>query len=169
MLTSVVTNFANSVRASQTRGYCRCVQHRHPERPTGVEGSPSNRKSGIRNPHNRCIFSPFHFSNRKYFAVLHPAFSPSTVLPPAQRSGHACHLSLATRQCPPNRDTGIRNSCKPRHFNRFQFSNRDKNALLHPEGISGSSSLPPCLFVSLPPSPCLRASVANLCDNVRLN
>src|ERR1700722_19936122 len=43
---------------------CRCVQHRHPERPTGVEGSllspssapptfpTSNRKSGIKTPPN---------------------------------------------------------------------------------------------------------------------
>jgi hypothetical protein len=31
----------------------------------------SNRKSGIRNPNNHCVFNRFHFSNRKYSAISH--------------------------------------------------------------------------------------------------
>jgi len=97
MLTSVVTFYDNETGPSSTASLlypppssaisnrkCRCVQHRHPERPTGVEGSvsslcstpptlsPSNRKSGIRNPNNRCISNHFHFSNRKYSAISCP-------------------------------------------------------------------------------------------------
>src|SRR6201997_2388353 len=98
MLPSVVRNFDNSTGPTSTTPLlhqlssssisnrkCRCVQHRHPERPTGVEGSASslsstpptlspsnpNRKSGIRNPHNRCVFNRFHFPNRKYSAIFH--------------------------------------------------------------------------------------------------
>ena len=134
---------------------CRCVQHRHPERPTGVEGSvsslcstpptfsPSNRKSGIRNPNNRCISNHFQFSNRKYSAIFS---APSA-------SNFQSLLS--------NRDTAIKTPDKPRHFNHFQFSNRDETQVLHPERIS--VSLPPRF--SLSKSLCLRASVPNLCDN----
>ena len=141
---------------------CRCVQHRHPERPTRVEGSvsslsstlpalsPSNRKSGIRNPHNRCVFNRFHFSNRKYLAISYHE--------------SASHSPLITRHCPSNRDTAIKNPDKPRLFSRFQFSNRDKMRVLHPE-ISELASLPasplrhfpashcPKLCVSVPPWP----------------
>jgi hypothetical protein len=147
---------------------CRCVQHRHPERPTGVEGSvsslcstpptlsPSNRKSGIRNPRNRRTFNHFHFSNRKYSAIFLEHRAPN--LQPPRSLG-------AIRRA--NRDAAIKTPDKPRHFNHFQFSNRDKTQVLHPERISGSASfsasLPPRF--SLSKSLCLRASVANLCDN----
>jgi hypothetical protein len=141
---------------------CRCVQHRHPERPTGVEGSPSslcstppttispsNRESGIRNPNNHRIFKRFHFSNRKYSAIFQEHRVPSLSPPDS------------------NRDAGIKISNKPHHFNHFQFSNRDKMRLSRPKRTSGNA----CLLTSRPPrfspseSPCLRASVANLCDN----
>jgi len=174
MLPSVVRNFDNSIGPSSTTPLlyqlsssaisnrkCRCVQHRHPERPTGVEGSvsslcstpptlsPSNRKSGIRNPNNRRIFKCFHFSNRKYLAIF------------PEHRGPNLHPTDS------NRDTAIKAPNKPRHFNHFQFSNRDKTQVLHPERISGSASfsasLPPRF--SLSKSLCLRASVANLCDN----
>ena len=121
----------------------------------------SNRKSGIRNPNNRCVFNRFHFSNRKYSAIFHHE--------------SASHSPLITRHCPSNRDTAIKTPDKPRLFSRFQFSNRDKMRVLRPEHISGDApfgpSLPPncSSLVSHPLSlglpPCLRASVANLCDN----
>ena len=173
MLTSVVTFYDNETGPSSTASLlypplCRCVQHRHPERPTGVEGSvsslcstpptfsPSNRKSGIRNPNNRRIFKRLHFSNRKYSAISCP--EARRVRPTFQ--------SNAT-QPDSNRDTAIKTPDKPLHFNHFQFSNRDKTQVLHPEHGSGSA----CFSASLPPrfslseSLCLRASVANLCDN----
>jgi hypothetical protein len=175
MLTSVVTFYDNETGPSSTASLlypppssavsnrkCRCVQHRHPERPTGVEGSvsslcstpltlsPSNRKSGIRNPNNRRIFRRFHFSNRKYSAISCP--EARRVRPTFQ--------SNAT-QPDSNRDTAIKTPDKPRHFNHIQFSNRDKTQVLHPERIS--VSLSPRFFLSK--SLCLRASVANLCDN----
>jgi hypothetical protein len=131
---------------------CRCVQHRHPERPTGVEGSISNRKSGIKNPNNCRVFNRFHFSNRKYLTIsYHEATS---------------HSPLITRHCPSNRDSAIKTPDKPRLFSRFQFSNRDKMRVLHPE-ISESASFPasPLPRFSLSEALCLRASVANLCDN----
>jgi hypothetical protein len=173
MLTSVVTFYDNETGPSSTASLlfpplCRCVQHRHPEQPTGVEGSvsslcstpstlsPSNRESGIRNPNNRRIFNRFHFSNRKYSAILH--------------NESASHSPLITGHCPSDRDTAIRTPDNPPHFNHFQFSNRHKTQVLHPERISGSASfsasLPPRF--SLSESLCLRASVANLCDNGRL-
>ena len=147
---------------------CRCVQHRHPERPRGVEGSlaslfsaplilsTSNRKSGIRNPNNHRISKHFHSSNRKYSAIFH--------------NESASHSSLVTSHCPSNRDTAIKSPNKPPHFNHFQFSNRDKTRLLYPEKRVRVSAVLSCLFASLLPcllasSPCLRASVANLCDN----
>src|SRR5580700_8494689 len=167
MLTLVVTFYDNETGPSSTASLpypplCRCVQHRHPERPTGVEGSvsslcstpptfsPSNRKSGIRNPNNRRIFKRLHFSNRKYSAIscpearrLRPTFQSNATQPDS------------------NRDTAIKTPDKPRHFNHFQFSNRDETQVLHPERIS--VSLPPRF--SLSKSLCLRASVPNLCDN----
>jgi hypothetical protein len=169
MLPSVVRNFDNTTGPSSTASLlypppssaisnrkCRCVQHRHPERPTGVEGSvsslcstpptlsPSNRKSGIRNPNNRRISNHFQFSNRKYSAIFS---APSA-------SNFQSLLS--------NRDTAIKAPNKPRHFNHFQFSNRDKTQVLHPERISGVPlsafscllpSLYPKLCVSVPPWP----------------
>jgi len=47
MLTLVVTFYDNETGPSSTASLphpplCRCVQHRHPERPTGVEGSVSS-------------------------------------------------------------------------------------------------------------------------------
>jgi len=177
MLPSVVRIFDNSTGPTSTTPLlyppasttisnrkCRCVQHRHPERPTGVEGSvsslcstlptlsPSNRKSGIRNPNNRRVFKRFHFSNRKYSAIFHHE--------------SASHPPLITRHCPSNRDTAIKTPDKPRLFSRFQSSNRDKMRVLHPE-ISESASFPasPLPRFSLSESLCLRASVANLCDN----
>ena len=74
--------------------------------------------------------------------------------------------SSLQRPCPPlrreaNRDTAIKTPNNPRHFNHFQFSNRDKMRLFHPGRISGSA----CFRASLPPrfsparisvSPCLR-------------
>src|SRR5579862_5630242 len=177
MLTSVVIFYDNETGPSSTASLlylppsttisnrkCRCVQHRHSERPTGVEGSvsslcstpltlsPSNRKSGIRNPNNRCVFNCFHFSNRKYLTIFRELRSPN-LQPP-----HS------------NRDTAIKTPDKPPHFNHFQFSNRDKTQVLHPEHGSGSA----CFSASRPPrfslskSLCLRASVAKLCDNCRL-
>ena len=178
MLTSVVTFYDNETGPSSTASLlypppsttisnrkCRCVQHRHPGRPTGVEGSVSslcstpstlisNRKSGIRNPNNRRIFRRFHFSNRKYSAISCP--EARWVRPTFQ--------SNAT-QPDSNRDTAIKAPDKPRHFNHFQFSNRDKMRVLPPEAISGNAcfraSLPPqfspseslCLCVSVPPWP----------------
>ncbi len=99
MLPSVVDIFDNatgtgrrapllSPPSSTANRKCRCVQHRHPERPTGVEGSPPNRKSGIRNQNNRPIFNRFHFSNRKYSAISRP-------LIPDESASHL-PLSLAT-------------------------------------------------------------------------
>ncbi len=143
MLTSVVTFYDNETGPSSTASLlyqppssavsnrkCRCVQHRHPERPTGVEGSvsslcstpptlsPSNRKSGIRNPINRRIFNRFHFSNRKYSAIscleargVRPTFQSNATQPDS------------------NRDTAIKNPDNPPHFNRFQFSNRKYSAI----------------------------------------
>ena len=176
MLTSVVTFYDNETGPSSTASLlyqppssavsnrkCRCVQHRHPERPTGVEGSvsslcstpptlsPSNRKSGIRNPNNRCISNHFQFSNRKYSAISCP--EARRVRPTFQ--------SNAT-QPDSNRDTAIKTPDNPPHFNHFQFSNRHKTQVLHPEPISGSASfsasLPlaspsPNLCVSVPPWP----------------
>jgi hypothetical protein len=167
MLPSVVRIFHNATGTRRTTPLlslptCRCVQHRHPERPTGVEGSLSsfcstqpppitisNRESGIRNPNNHPISNHFHFSNRKYSAIFlkHRA---TNVQPP-----HS------------NRYTAIRNPINPPHFNHFQFYNRYKSHLLRPKRTSGNACFrasPPSRF-SLPESPCLRASVANLCDN----
>jgi len=96
MLPSVVDIFDNATRTRRrapllapppsttiSNRKCRCVQHRHPERPTGVEGSPPNRKSGIRNQNNRRLFRHFHFPNRKYLAISleHPATNPSLQIP----------------------------------------------------------------------------------------
>ena len=127
----------------------------------------SNRKSGIRNPNNLRVSNHFHFSNRKYSAISRALFPEP-----------ASHSPLVTSHFPSNRDTAIKNPNKLRHFNHFQFPNRDKMRLLHPERrLSGTAvpscpclcaSLLPCLLASLPLcffSPCLRASVANLCDN----
>jgi len=181
MLTSVVTFYDNEMGPSSTASLlfpplCRCVQHRHPEQPTGVEGSvsslcstpstlsPSNRESGIRNPNNRCISNHFQFSNRKYSAISCP--EARRVRPTFQRNA---------TQPDSNRDTAIKNPDKPPHFNHFQFSNRDKMGVLRPNHISGNASFGPSLppdrssLVTHPLSlglpPCLRASVANLCDN----
>jgi hypothetical protein len=156
-------------RALLSPPVCRCVQHRHPERQTGVEGSLSDRKSGIKNPNNCRVFNRFHFSNRKYPAIFHHE--------------SATHSPLITRHCPSNQDTAIKTPDKPRLFSRFQFSNRDKMRVLHPE-ISECASSPASLPFpfSLSESPCLRAkswlpitrhsslithfaSVPNLCDN----
>jgi hypothetical protein len=184
MLTSVVTFYDNETGPSSTASLlypppssavsnrkCRCVQHRHPERPTGVEGSvsslcstpptlsPSNRKSGIRNPINRRIFNRFHFSNRKYSAVscleargVRPTFQSNATQPDS------------------NRDTAIKNPDNPPHFNHFQFSNRDRMGFCAPIISAGTPlSVPPylpiahhsslirchsaCLRVSVPPWP----------------
>jgi hypothetical protein len=184
MLTSVVTFYDNETGPSSTASLlyqppssavsnrkCRCVQHRHPERPTGVEGSvsslcstpptlsPSNRKSGIRNPINRRIFNRFHFSNRKYSAIscleargVRPTFQSNATQPDS------------------NRDTAIKNPDNPPHFNHFQFSNRDRMGFCAPIISAGSPlSVPPylpiahhsslirchsaCLRVSVPPWP----------------
>jgi hypothetical protein len=151
MLTSVVTFYDNETGPSSTASLL------YPPPSSAV----SNRKSGIRNPNNRRIFNRFHFSNRKYSAIFH--------------NESASHSPLITRHCPSNRDTAIKNPDKPPHFNDFQFSNRDKMRVLRPEHISGNASFGP----SLPPNCsslvthplslglplCLRASVANLCDN----
>src|SRR5579864_3623735 len=162
MLPSVVRIFDNSTGPTSTTPLlypppsttisnrkCRCVQHRHPERPTGVEGSvsslcstpptlsPSNRKSGIRNPNNRCVFNRFHFSNRKYLTIFRELRSPS-LQPP-----HS------------NRDSAIKTPGKPRLFSRFQFSNRDKMRVLRPE-INESASFPaPDFRVSRCPKLCV--------------
>jgi hypothetical protein len=139
MLTSVVTFYDNETGPSSTASLL------YPPPSSAV----SNRKSGIRNPNNRRIFKRLHFSNRKYSAIFS---APSA-------SNFQSLLS--------NQDTAIKTPDKPRHFNHFQFSNRDKTQVLHPEHGSGSA----CFSASLPPrfslseSLCLRASVANLCDN----
>ena len=146
MLTSVVTFYDNETGPSSTASLL------YPPPSSAV----SNRKSGIRNPNNRRIFKRLHFSNRKYSAIscpearrLRPTFQSNATQPDS------------------NRDTAIKTPDKPPHFNHFQFSNRDKTQVLHPEDISGNA----CFRASLPPqfspseSPCLRASVANLCDN----
>ena len=75
---------------------CRCVQHRHPERPTGVEGSPSNRKSGIRNSNNRPIFNRFHFSNRKYSAIFQ-GHRATNLRPPDSRPPYIGRLIETSR------------------------------------------------------------------------
>lgn len=133
----------------------------------------SNRKSGIRNPNNRRVFNPFHFSNRKY-SQLFPANLvvslrnvAQPLLFPARHSSPVTHHRLS------NRDTAIKNPNNPHHFNHFQFSNRDKVRVLHPEinGSALSALARPSLVthhLSLASPLCLRASVANLCDNVRL-
>jgi hypothetical protein len=142
MLPSVVRDFDNSTGPSSTT---LLLYHLS-------SSAISNRKSGIRSPNNRRVFSRFHFSNRKYSAIFH--------------NESASHSPLITHHCPSNRDTAIKTPDKPRLFSRFQFPNRDKIPVLHPE-ISGSASfrasLPPRF--SLSESLCLRASVANLCDN----
>jgi hypothetical protein len=137
MLPLVVRNFDNSTGPSS----------RTPLFFPPPSSTISNRKSGIRNPNNRFIFNRFHFSNRKYSAIF--------------------SMPLASYHQPPdsNRYTTIKNPDNPPHFNHFQFSNRDKMPVLHPE-ISGRACFrasPPHFSVS--ESLCLRASVANLCDN----
>jgi hypothetical protein len=86
-----------------------------------VEPPEPNRKSGIRNRNNPRCFSSFHFSNRKFFALFHPAPRTSSRFQPPASS-------------PPdsNRDTAIRNPNKRRSVNHFQFSNRDKTRCLRP-------------------------------------
>ena len=142
MLPSVVRNFDNSTGPSSTTPLLYQLS----------SNSISNRKSGIRNPNNRCIFNCFHFSNRKYSAIFHHE--------------SATHSPLITRHCPSNRDTAIKDPDKPRLFSRFRFSNREKTPVLYLE-ISECASLPayPLPRFSLSESLCLRASVANLCDN----
>jgi hypothetical protein len=122
---------------------CRCVQHRHPERPTGVEGSSPNRKSGIRNPNNHPIFNPFHFSNRKYSAISRPLFPDES----------ASHLPLVTSHCFSNRDTAIKTADKPHNFSHFQFSNRNKMRVLQSRTHQRERLSPrfPNLLVSVPP------------------
>lgn len=120
---------------------CRCVQHRHPERPTEVEGSASNRKFGIRNPNNHCISNHFHFSNRKYSAIFLGHRSPN----------------LQPQSLAANRDTAIRNPNKPPYFNHFQFSiSRQNRCFALPPCttllLCFPASLPP-LGVSVPPWP----------------
>jgi hypothetical protein len=140
MLTSVVTFYDNETGPSSTASLL------YPPPSSAV----SNRKSGIRNPNNRRIFKRLHFSNRKYSAIS---------CPEARRLRPTFQTNAA--QPDSNRDTAIKTPNKRRHFNHFQFSNRDKTQVLHPERIS--VSLPPRFFLSK--SLCLRASVANLCDN----
>jgi hypothetical protein len=130
MLTSVVTFYDNETGPSSTASLL------YPPPSTLI----SNRKSGMRNPNNRCISNHFQFSNRKYSAIF---LAPSA-------SNFQSLLS--------NRDTAINTPDKPRHFNHFQFSNRDKMRVLHPERISGSASFPAS---PLPASCCL-----NLCVSV---
>ena len=140
MLTLVVTFYDNETGPSSTASLL------SPPPSTLI----SNRESGIRNPNNRRIFRRFHFSNRKYSAIS---------CPEARRLRPTFQTNAA--QPDSNRDTAIKTPNKRRHFNHFQFSNRDKTQVLHPERIS--VSLPPRFFLSK--SLCLRASVANLCDN----
>src|SRR5580700_11529237 len=104
MLPSVVRDFDNSTGPSSTT---LLLYHLS-------SSAISNRKSGIRNPNNRCVFNRFHFSNRKYSAIFH--------------NESASHSPLLTRHCPSNRDTAIKTPDKLIHFNHFQFSNRDKCA-----------------------------------------
>jgi hypothetical protein len=109
----------------------------------------SNRESGIRNPNNHPISNHFHFSNRKYSAIF---------------------LDYRTTNVQPlhsNRYAAIKNPINPPHFRHFQFSNRYKTRLLRLERTNWSACLLTFLLRCLSPSesPCLRASVANLCDN----
>jgi hypothetical protein len=109
----------------------------------------SNRKSGIRNLNNHLVFSPFHFSNRKFSAVsVQPR--PSSSLPPNLIVTPRLKIRI-TRAVSAISD----------------FSNRYKTRLLCPRRGSRKASFPFRVLASA--SLCLRASVANLCDNGWLN
>src|ERR1700751_1749068 len=131
-----------------SRDFVRQCDRDPQESATPPSSTISNRKSGIRNPNSRCVFNRFHFSNRKYLTIFRELRSPNLQPPDS------------------NRDTAIKTPDKPRLFSRFQFSNRYKMPVLHLE-ISESASFPasPLPRFSLSESLCLRASVANLCDN----
>ena len=106
-----------------SRDFVRQCDRDPQESATPPSSTISNRKSGIRNPNNRCVFNRFHFSNRKYLTIFRELRSPN-LQPP-----HS------------NRDTAIKTPDKPRLFSRFQFSNRYKMPVLHLE-ISESASFP---------------------------
>ena len=166
MLTSVVTFYDNETGPSSTASLlypplCRCVQHRHPERPMGVEGSvsslystpptlsPSNRESGIRNPNNRCISNHFQFSNRKYSAISCP--EARRVRPTFQ--------SNAT-QPDSNRDTRLRLRISRAISITSNFLIETKRRFCIPNASAGVplSALPclPASLVRISVSPCLR-------------
>jgi hypothetical protein len=139
VLTSVVTFYDNSTGSDRITPLL-CL----PSSSTN-----SNRKSAIKNPNNRRVFNPFHFSNREYFAVFRdplPSSSPSPDLIVTPRLKSLINHTVSA----------ISN-----------FSNRYKTRLLCPGRVSGKASFPCRILASI--SPCLRASVANLCDNGWLN
>src|ERR1700751_4442604 len=135
MLPSVVRNFDNATGPTSTTPLLhqlssssisnrkwRCVQPRHPERPTGVEGSVSSLSSTLP------ALSP---SNRKCRCVQHRHPERPTGVEGSASSLSSTPPTLSPSN--PNRKSGIKNPNNCRVFNHFHFSNRKYLAIFHHE------------------------------------